>query len=641
MKKKQRRNAIPARSSENEKLNTLKEIFQSDKPGTSKEQVPGDDSQAIALIIKSEQQKRRQRWLIGSTIILFLCIITSIAGFFYFQSYNPMADEKITLEIEAPDKIAIGSELTYKLHYENQGNIPISNTKLIVKEPAGWNYLRSVPAIEGHSFNIGDVPIGGRGTIELTGILIDDLNNNQKLTATLIFVPNNFNSEFSIIKEHFTSLLPINLELQTKAVASTTPGANYKAELTIINKEDYTIPRLKIALVTPETFHLEQTSPKVTLTDPNWIILNLIPGAEQKIIFSGNFPKNTPFTDESSRDQKFGIRYSIPSPEDIFYPAGENALTTRVVEQALTTHLIVNGTTMSKNIDLSDKLHITVGYKNGGSVNYQDISLALVINTAPIDIIDWNKMPEISDGHLDKTATGKIITWTIGELPELGTAHHDGTIDITLPLKNSQSLSTIASSDLANLAIELYSELRLKDSTGVEQPTINSSKLTLQLNSDTTMKARAYYFLDDGTPIGAGPLPPEVNQETTYEIAWSINNTIHEIKNVLVTTTLPENVSWISHYNCATGEMTYDPATRKVAWSINRLPRDATAPHATFQATLKPRSADVGKLMKLTESTSLMATDAVTLEDLLQTYGILSSNLDQDAFGTGRGIVIK
>jgi hypothetical protein len=120
----------------------------------------------------------------------------------------------------------------------------------------------------------------------------------------------------------------------------------------------------------------------------------------------------------------------------------------------------------------------------------------------------------------------------------------------------------------------------------------------------------------------------------------------NNLKNVEVTTLLPEDVSWNGNASgSADSKVTFDRESRTVTWKITELPANSGTllpiAKATFDVTITPTNNQVGRLMMLTNESILSARDTYTGLDVLVTDRVITTDLENDVAVSGRGIVVE
>jgi len=644
--KKKHKETTTSKKSDNN-LEFLEDIFETrditdeNEEGDDKNKDNEKETDVIAKIIESERQKRRNQILWGLSIVLSFCAMAAVAGFFYFNTYNPFAEEKIELLINGPQKAIIGEEIEYQIAYANEGDIDIKNSKLIIKEPTGFYITESDPEMLGHSFDLGEIKAGDKGVVTLNGLLIDSIENTQTFTASLIFVPNNFNSEFSATREFHTALKPLDFEIKISAPQNIVPGENFTTELSYTYNGLFPIEQYKLAIVKPSGFIIDEANPSFDNNSDEWLIENIQPGDEKVLSVEGHFNSEILFENEEDRTKKIIVQSLYPNNEEQYFNQQETEHEVKVVAQAVKTNIIINGSSENQNVNLGDKLNITATYKNNGDEDYNDMTISINLKTLPIDILDWEGIDDPQFGRIEKTDYGKTITWSSDQLEDIDVLEpgEKGSINFSIPVKSLEDLQDEKVSDVSKVAIEATTTINLLNENNQILPKIKSNQIALGLNSNIDLDIQALYYYSDGTPIGTGPLPPKANETTKYVVILELNNQLHEIKDISISTKLANNVAWTDVYEQTAGNVVYNKSEKELKWNINRLPISAENPVFTFNITLTPDDNDVGKLMKLLSNITLTATDDFTDDKIALTYGIISSNLENDNYAIGKGIV--
>ena len=95
----------------------------------------------------------------------------------------------------------------------------------------------------------------------------------------------------------------------------------------------------------------------------------------------------------------------------------------------------------------------------------------------------------------------------------------------------------------------------------------------IRIISDVGFAAKALYY--SGPFVNKGPIPPKVEQETTYTVVWALSNTSNSISKAKVTSTLPPWVEFVNSISPAGENLTYNPSTKEIVWNIGGIPKGA------------------------------------------------------------------
>ena len=182
------------------------------------------------------------------------------------------------------------------------------------------------------------------------------------------------------------------------------------------------------------------------------------------------------------------------------------------------------------------------------------------------------------------------------------------------------------------------------DRSGSDSSTVTSEEdITIKIATNIGIKAKT--LRDAGPFTNTGPIPPKADKETTYTITWSLSNTTNDIKNTVVTTTLPVGVEWKAETSPSGEKLSYDPSSRVVTWAVGNVSAGVGygyAPReASFKVGLTPSINQIGTSPILTSSINVSATDSYTEKQVISSTQELNTRYVDATFINGREIVVK
>ena len=603
-----------------------------------------DTEESLGFLMQEQEKKRRGRTLAAVAATLLVLAAASVAGIFYFNGQLNSPEEKIDFFVDGPQTAKIKERVTYKIIVSNSGAVKTVANKINLLKPAGFEIEKTTPEQTGNLWDIGDIAPFEKRTLEITGFFIDDISAPQTIRAILSFSPENFNSTFTIEKQFLVSLEPFEAFLHITAPENVSPGEKNKFSFSFGNPEHETSPMEKIKIKITPTADLQilTMNPKTQDNEPTWTIGKLNPGEKQQFSIDFTTRNDLDITDEN-REQKFLLEFFQGNTEDDFFPINKAETTITLINQEMLTYLIINGSSHDQTINLGDTLNCSLIYKNKSKKTFSDVTAKLIISTAPANLLDWSKISDKNLGGIKTSGTEKEITWTKNQVAAFKELKPDaeGMISFSIPIKVAGAFKESDKTTLTNGTIETRNTLNVKDSANNALFTVEGSKLSLALNTDLVFSNNAFFFYTDGTPIGSGSLPPKVGQPTKYKIIWTIKNTLHDLNNVIVAAALPSNVSMTTEQTKNVGTMEFDTKTKQAVWKIDNLSASADPAETAFFVELIPTSADAGKIVKLTENTTVSAIDAKTGATISLATTTLTTNLDADPYGKGFGVVQK
>jgi hypothetical protein len=170
---------------------------------------------------------------------------------------------------------------------------------------------------------------------------------------------------------------------------------------------------------------------------------------------------------------------------------------------------------------------------------------------------------------------------------------------------------------------------------------IETSPITIALNSDASFAAQARYFAEDGAVTGSGPLPPAVDQTTTYRVYWTLKNSLHDLERISVSVNLPPDVAWMGNTGTDIGAVSFHETTRLITWNMEKVPTSIPTIRAWFDLAITPDANDVGTFVKLTNVTAFEGTDTATGDTVHAAADALDTELPEDTRAAGKGVVTE
>ncbi|NQV88762.1 MAG: hypothetical protein HQ488_00360 [Parcubacteria group bacterium] len=565
-------------------------------------------------------------FLVKSIILLTVLCTIAWGGFFLFTEGLFQSGETLTLSIEGPDQVKAGEELSYTFRYENTGDVPVASLVMKLNVPESFHVYGAIPESDTTGeWTIGSLSAGSDGAVTITGVFLAEVPSSQRLQALFTYKPANFSSEFQDIVTQ-----KVDIEDSVVALSFTGPekalvGDTSEYVINIQNTGPDPIYNLRVVPYLSVDFPITSTEPAVEEGQTYWSIDQLQPGELTAITITGSF------TSTASGEQTLGVSTGFVA-DDLYMKQVSEELVTDVLGGSVAYSVIVNGSSSSQSAELGDSLRLSLDYANNGADSVEGLSFDLELSTEDGSVpVDW-AYANLGDG----VRTGDTVHWSSGQIESLESldSEQSGVIDLSIPINSSLS-DDDADSFTINVTLTIN-----KVGDVISTRTLESTPIVISMNSDTRVGAHARYFSEGGAAIGSGPLPPEVGETTSFRVYWSMANSLHTLENVKMTTTIPQDVTWLDTTDTDIGTVSYNATTRLVTWTIPKLITSIENAGAWFEIAINPSDADVGRFLKLTNTTSMSATDIVTSESMSKTIDILTTELSLDDFAVGQGVVI-
>ncbi len=569
---------------------------------------------------------------VGGLAIVFLVAGTFalgmlVAAFFLFRSPERFSGDGVALSIVAPEQMTSGEDISYTITFTNNEPLILGNVELTVRYPEGFTLIESNPQpanVSGSehagTWMIGTLARGRSDTVTMKGKLVGPLHAQRTLQALLTYKPANFNSEFQEVAEAQTAIANAAMDVTAEGPDVAVPDSDVTYTITYRNPTDDDLGAGQVLLEFPSTFTILETRPARTGVEARWIIDPIRKQHTGSITVRGRFRAGT------EGEQRFLARVGL-GKGTVFALQKETEQVTNLVTGSVLVSVSQNGSTAGAPVQLGDLLNYSLSIRNTATTPVENLRVRMVL---PSPTFDWATL-EAAGGKRE----GNAITWTAREFAGLRKMNPVSEVAIPIRIRLRRDAHGLA---LADLRTEAHAEVIVPGANS-STITVNSNTIVSTINSNLSLVVEARYFTDDGTKIGDGPLPPTVDGTTRYRIRWVMENTIHELLSMKAVASLPLDVTFVAPGHVSQGTLIYNADRRTVEWTANRLP--TTIPNVTidFDVRITPRAEQRGQVVPLLGETVLEARDKETSGKIVLHGSPLSTTLDGDEFGQGKGVV--
>jgi hypothetical protein len=312
--------------------------------------------------------------------------------------------------------------------------------------------------------------------------------------------------------------------------------------------------------------------------------------------------------DSSAGDERI-LRFLIGSDKDetnsrVQVPFIVEPVVLTVKKPFISGSISVDGKS-SKNISVAGgrELSGVINWQNNLPETVYDLEFILSFDGAPLDptsITAQNGFYQSKD---------KSIIWTKTDEPTLARVApgDSGTLSFTFGTLPPGSGGVLYTNPAVNLSLAIRGTRQGEGD--VPQNVFSAASTQVTIASDITLEAGASHF--SGLFSNSGPMPPRVDQETSYTITWTVRNSSNAVANAAVAAVLPPYIEFISAV--PNSGVSYDQTSRTVRWSLGDVAAGAgysqSARTASFQVVLTPSLSQVGAAPTLTGSAVLTGQD--------------------------------
>ena len=535
-----------------------------------------------------------------------------VAGFWYFQR-NAFSKDILKLEILGSDTTEVGQKMDYVLKYKNNGKISLTNIKLTFEFPENSLIEDNKIRIEQ---KLDDIYPGEEKTITFSGRVLGQENELKKAKAWLEFQPKNLKAKYQVSTTQTTVIKfsPLTFELDLPSKIET--EKDFSFSLNYFSNIDYPLSQLRVKIDYPSGFEFSDSSPKA-LENNEWQvpILNKAEGGRIRIFgkINGDIGEQKVFK------ASFGMW-----TEGNFVMLKEATKGAEIIKPTIYLSQLVNGSS-DYSANPGDFLHYEVFFKNIGSSPFENLFLAIDLNSSLFDLTtlkslnaeyhqgdssmiwDWKKNPQLK--FLDENEEGKVEFW----------------------INLKEDLPVIKPKD---------KNLVLKDSISLFPA---KEEFSIKVSSKIDLDQQAF-FTSDFFP-SSGSLPLRVGLPTAFTINWKLKNFYNDLRNVKVRATLPAWVSLTGQLLPRDSSFLFDSQSREIIWEIGEVMagqgvNGSDSANLSFQISLVPNPSQLGQMPEIISMARVFGDDTWTQNAIeSETKTINTGALSDQGFNSTQGIV--
>jgi len=565
-------------------------------------------------------------------LIISVCIFVSAILFAWYKTYLPtdrFSQDNIYFTVSAPEYIDGGQEFNVpvQLRNENMQGLQLVTVEVSYAQgseedsPKVIRVEKSIGDVEKKSIQENIFPITLYGIPE----------SKRIITARLTYVVPGSSATFQ--KEATQTIIikssPLALSIDT--IESVTPGQEMEVKVRLEALKGKEIKDVTIQAVYPTGFQYVDADIKPTRGTNTWSFGALKAGDVREIKIRGIVRGE----DAEVRALTFIAGTLDENTNDFMYQYILEKKEYTLIKPFLETRILVNGRdarTLTANAGAD--IEVQIEWKNNLPTTLQNVELALTIDGAFIEntirtntgfydsqknTVIWTKTKDSSLGSVKPGASGKVDVRFSAQ--ELNTLTDQGTI-------------TLVSSAKARRVGEI--NISETVSAGVR----SEIKLATRLAFRGAVRRTGTQF----TNTMIGTVPPRAEQETSYVLEYTIQNTVNPVEKAEVRFVLPLGVRHIENQS-SQGTVVYSDSNRDINWNVGSISKGGTGNDAKLfvHVAVTPSITDIGRALVLANNASLTAIDTFTKNRItIQNKNILTTKFEQnDGFKKGDDVVTR
>lgn len=574
------------------------------------------------LDIAKEHKKKAIK--VGAYALGAILGLIAIGLIVFFVNKALFSDTKVTVVISGSAEAKSGELLTYQINYDNNNYMSLKNASMKITFPENFkpegNESFTQDSLTSGNVNIGNIDAHGKGAIAFSGRMYSPKGALMYLKADLMYSPKSYSSQYisqSQLGINITSS-PIVIEIMAPQNVSTGDEVNYVISFKNAGEKDF--ENIIIRANYPNGFSYASATPRSLEGNNTWYIGHFSSGQEGRITIRGKL--------EGNKDEAKQVAAYVGIMENgKFVSYNQEEAQTSIVSSSFYISQTVNDQA-SLSANAGDALVFNISYRNDSNIGLRD-----VIVTEKIDspVLDYTTLKLDEKGSFD--SSNKIITWKASDYPELANLEpgQGGTIRFSIDVKG---VIPVSSANDKNFVISTLAKIDSPDVPTLisGNKIISGNAMDIKLNSKLVLDVKGYYY---DNLANSGPIPPKVNEETTYSMHFLVTNVSNGVSNAKVDAVLPTGVTFTGKVYPENTHITYNERTNSITWDIGNIDPGTGVlnppKEAVFQVKIKPGTDLIGKEANLLNAPTLSATDTFTGQSLSVTGSAKTTNLIEDS----------
>ncbi len=576
------------------------------------------------------------KFLIGS--IVFCILAFGIGAYIFFNGSNLISANNIDIKITGPVSVPGGEPVSFDIDVINNNNVDIDLVDMAISFPAGTTDPNN-PSQELKTYRelLGDIKTGNSTQRTIKAIIFGEENLQKTITVNLSYKVKGSTSIFTKNKSYDVLINSSPISVNIDSYKEITSGQEFDLKIKVKSNSKEILKNVLLKADYPFGFSYISSDEKPLYGNSIWKLGDIGPGSEKTITIHGVI------IGENSDVRAF--RFSVGSqsfkdPRNIgtYFMNSEQDI---AIKKPFVSGVIsINSDDSSGDFATEPKQTQRIKF-NWISNSATKIQNAVI--TAKLSGSAFNNASVYPDAGYYNSSTGQIV-WnrqTNSNLASIDSGE-EGTVSFAFTPRDTTMPSNYTINPFIDIVVSISGDR--VDENNV--PTTLKAIVTRKIRISSVVNLKAQVFRTVGPFQNTGPIPPKVDQETTYTIGLAVENTTNSISNTRVTTTLPPYVKWLDKVSPANENVTYDPNSGFLSWNVGSVGAKTGSVNRKrelyFQVGFVPSINQVNDTPMIINKLNIIGTDDFTGSQLTDEEDYLSTRFSTDPmYKSGSEVVVQ
>ena len=577
------------------------------------------------------------KWVLVLSVIFFL-ISFIIAAVIFLRGSVDVSSKNVDVRILGPVSIGGGEELSLEVIVDNKNNVDMESATVFIEYPEGTRSHENTN--EKLTRDIQDYgPIGSGRNVRNTfkSVLFGEQDSVKGIKVTVEYRVVGSSATFKKEKNYEIQIssAPVLVNISYPNQIRSDQDVEFIIDITSNSSTDLNNVLFKAEY--PFGFSFVDADPKPSFDKDIFSIGLLKPEERRTIKIRGTLQAQ----DNEERTFRFNVGTESENDErelGAVYISSDKTIA--VTKPSLGVSATINGSQSNEvAVNSGESVSTVVSWVNNLTTRVVNANVKSSISGAMFE----PRTVAVGAGGFYRSSNNTIV-WDQNTQPDLAeiSPGERGTVNFDFSVKSlTSSLGASVRNPEINLNVDIEGT-RFSEGNVPEQIQTTLSK-KIKVASDLDLSARAVRTV--GPIENTGPMPPKVDQTTTYTILWSLTNSYNDTKNIRVVSQLPAYVEWEGVYSPNSENIFFNQTTNQVIWEIDTLQAgsgfSSSPKEVAFRVAVTPSISQVDSSPIIIQQTSAQGQDDFAGINLTDFVGALTTALDTDpGFSSGDGRVV-
>lgn len=581
-------------------------------------------------IVTEREAKKSQFGVKTLKTLVVLAIVTAFgsAGYLLYQFFDPFSkpsDKNIQITFDLPVGISPGTPADIVVRVSNQNRTGIEYANLTIIYPSGTKSPDdSSRALRDERKLLGEIPAGRSVEFHTRAIFLGEENIDREMRSTLEYRFERMTSVFSKSAIQPVRLIAAPITLTVDALKQVNSGQTMQLGITAASNTVIPLRDVLVKVEYPPDFNFTDATPKPTFGNNIWRIGTMDPADRFPISIRGIL------SGVDSQEKVFHVTTGAGSDQterDVSAVYAKTLASILIKEPFIGVRLLLGGVDADEAVSqLGSSVTGTVEWKNNLSTRITDAQIEVRLSGAPLDRSSIRAMGGFYRSSDDVLIWEQRSNSSLALIPAGGRGSVGFNFTPIAPVTQGQMFTN------PTIVAEVTVRGKRLSESGVPEEIKTIVTKNVRISTKAQFASRVVHY--SGPFVNFGPIPPRVDQETTYTVIWTIRNSSNMVTNGEVRAIVPLYVAWTGSVHPSNAPVSYNPITHEVVWLAGDIPAgtglNAPPKEVSFQLTLTPSLSQKEIAPLLLTDTRFSGTDSFTRETLSDVVESVSTLLEAD-----------